>query len=93
MDYATDKKRFEEVIEKDGVKVLIDPKAAMFLVNTEMDFVEDNVRAEFVFNNPNTAGECGCGESVTFDREKLAENAKVLEHTDGRAGDFVSVSV
>ena len=45
------------------VKVFVDPKAVMYLVGSVMDFVEDAVRAEFVFNNPNAKGNCGCGES------------------------------
>ncbi|MEM7043136.1 MAG: iron-sulfur cluster assembly accessory protein, partial [Pseudomonadota bacterium] len=54
-----------ELIEADGVKVVIDPKAVMFLVGTEMDFVEDTLGAAFKFTNPNEAGRCGCGESFT----------------------------
>ena len=45
------------------VKVFVDPKAVMHLVGSVMDFVEDAVRAEFVFQNPNAKGACGCGES------------------------------
>jgi iron-sulfur cluster assembly protein len=55
----------EEVIEADGVKVVIDPKAVMYLIGTEMDFVEDKLGASFQFRNPNEAGRCGCGESFT----------------------------
>ena len=53
------------MIEADGVKVVIDPKATMYLLGTEMDFVEDRLGAAFKFNNPNEAGRCGCGESFT----------------------------
>jgi iron-sulfur cluster assembly protein len=53
------------VIEADGVKVVIDPKAVMYLIGTEMDFVEDRLGASFTFRNPNEAGRCGCGESFT----------------------------
>ena len=49
----------------DGVKVVIDPKAMMYLLGTEMDFVEDPLGAAFKFTNPNEAGRCGCGESFT----------------------------
>lgn len=49
-----------------GVTVLVDGKALMFLVGTTMDFVEDDLKAEFVFNNPNVKGMCGCGESWSF---------------------------
>lgn len=47
----------------EGVRVVIDSKALMVLVGTEMDFVEDDLKSEFVFKNPNAKGTCGCGES------------------------------
>jgi iron-sulfur cluster assembly protein len=65
IDFATEIGPGEEVIEADGVKVVIDPKATMYLIGTEMDFVEDQLGASFKFNNPNEAGRCGCGESFT----------------------------
>ena len=65
IDFAKEIGPGEEVIEADGVKVVIDPKAAMYLIGTEMDFVEDQLGASFKFNNPNEAGRCGCGESFT----------------------------
>ena len=52
-----------EVIDKDGAKILIDPKATMFLVGSEMDYRKDKLSSRFVFNNPNEKGTCGCGES------------------------------
>ena len=63
MDYAEEAKPFEEMVEDKGVKILIDPAAAMFLIGSEMDWVEDKLASRFVFNNPNVKGECGCGES------------------------------
>ena len=63
VEYAEEKKRFEEVVEDKGVTILIDPAATMFLIGTEMDWVEDKFNAGFVFNNPNEKGRCGCGES------------------------------
>jgi iron-sulfur cluster assembly protein len=63
VEYAEEKKRFEEVVEDKGVTLLIDPAATMFLIGTEMDWVEDKFNAGFVFNNPNEKGRCGCGES------------------------------
>ena len=66
MDYAEAPQPFEEVVEDQGVKVFIDPKAIMFLVGTEMDFVREKLGARFVFNNPNQTAACGCGESVTL---------------------------
>ena len=57
--------RLDEVVEAKNVKVIVDSKALMFLIGTEMDYVDDEVKSEFVFNNPNSKGECGCGESFT----------------------------
>ncbi len=63
MDYAEDQKPFEEVIEDKGVKIFIDPAATMFLIGSEMDWVEDKLASRFVFNNPNVKGEFGFVES------------------------------
>lgn len=63
IEYADEIGRFDEVVERDGVKVLIDPKAVMFLIGTEMDFVEETLKSGFTFRNPNEKGRCGCGES------------------------------
>jgi iron-sulfur cluster assembly protein len=51
------------VIEDKGVRIFIDPKAIMFLLGTEMDYVRDKLAARFVFNNPTQTAACGCGES------------------------------
>jgi iron-sulfur cluster assembly protein len=66
MDYADERKPLEEVVEDKGVKIFIDPKAILFLIGTEMDFVRDKLAARFVFNNPNQTAACGCGESVSI---------------------------
>jgi iron-sulfur cluster assembly protein len=66
MDYASEAKSFEEVMEDKGVKVFIDPKAILFLIGTELDFVKEKLGARFVFNNPNQTSACGCGESVAI---------------------------
>ena len=63
IEYADERKPYEEVVEKEGVTVLIDPKASLFILGTEMDFVEDALQSGFVFRNPNEKGRCGCGES------------------------------
>jgi iron-sulfur cluster assembly protein len=68
MNYANDENdynKLDEVITDKNVRVIVDKAALMFLIGTEMDFVEDEIRSEFVFNNPNSKGECGCGESFT----------------------------
>ncbi len=66
MGYAEDAKPFEEVMEEKGVKIFIDPKAILFLIGTEMDFVQEKLCSRFVFNNPNQTAACGCGESVSI---------------------------
>lgn len=63
LEYADEVSPHDEVVEDKGVKVLIDPKAIMFLLGTEMDYVEEKLQSGFVFNNPNEKGRCGCGES------------------------------
>ena len=63
VEYADEISKFDEVVTKDDVTVLIDPKAVMFLIGTEMDFVEEELKSGFVFRNPNEKGRCGCGES------------------------------
>jgi iron-sulfur cluster assembly protein len=66
MDYAEDVKPLDEVVEDKGVRIFIDPKAILFLIGTEMDFVREKLGARFVFNNPNQTAACGCGESVSI---------------------------
>lgn len=66
MDYAAEARPFEEVMEDQGVKIFIDPKAILFLIGTELDFVQEKLGARFVFNNPNQTSACGCGESVSI---------------------------
>ncbi|HMH65083.1 MAG TPA: iron-sulfur cluster assembly accessory protein [Rhizomicrobium sp.] len=64
MAYAEDTKPFEEVMEDKGVKIFIDPKAILFLIGTELDFIQEKLGARFTFKNPNQTSACGCGESV-----------------------------
>lgn len=63
LEYADQKQPFDEVVEAHGVTVLIDPKASMFIIGTEMDYREERLESGFVFNNPNEKARCGCGES------------------------------
>ena len=65
LDYAMEKTKFCEEVEQDGVNIFIDSKAQLTLLGTEMDYHESNLSSEFVFNNPNITGTCGCGESFT----------------------------
>ena len=64
MEYAEKFEPCDEVVEDKGVRVLIDPKAVLFLLGTEMGYKVEKLAAQFVFNNPNQTSACGCGESV-----------------------------
>jgi iron-sulfur cluster assembly protein len=66
MEYAERIEPLDEVVEDKGVRLLVDPKAVMFLLGTEMDYKVDKLSAQFVFNNPNQTSACGCGESVAL---------------------------
>lgn len=63
MEYAKEKAKFDEEVLQDGVRILIDSKAQLTLLGTEMDYQTDKLASEFIFNNPNIKGTCGCGES------------------------------
>lgn len=63
IEYAETPLPLDERVEDKGVVVFVDPYAVMFIVGSEMDYVEDKLEARFVFNNPNEKGRCGCGES------------------------------
>ncbi|KAL1822541.1 hypothetical protein DCAR_0310358 [Daucus carota subsp. sativus] len=63
LNYADEKGKFDEVVEEKGVKIVVEPKALMHVIGTKMDFVDDKLRSEFIFINPNSKGQCGCGES------------------------------
>jgi iron-sulfur cluster assembly protein len=63
LEYADKKEPMDELVEQHGVTVLIDPKATLFILGTQMDYVEEKLQSGFVFRNPNEKGRCGCGES------------------------------
>ena len=67
MEYADKVDPLDEIVEDKGVRILIDPKAVLFLLGTEMDYKVDKLAAQFVFNNPNQTSACGCGESVQLE--------------------------
>jgi iron-sulfur cluster assembly protein len=67
MEYAEKVDPLDEVIEDKGVRILIDPKAVLFLLGTEMDYKVEKLSAQFIFNNPNQTAACGCGESVQLE--------------------------
>jgi len=66
MDWVESASKFDEVVEQDGARVIIDPQAVLYLLGTEMDWKVDRLSAQFVFNNPNQSSACGCGESVNL---------------------------
>jgi len=66
MELAKNIEPLDEVIEDKGVKVLIDPKAVLFLLGAQMDFKADRLGSSFTFSNPNETSSCGCGESVAI---------------------------
>ena len=66
LEYAESRNPLDEMVEDKGVKILIDPKALLFLIGTELDFKTDKLSSTFVFNNPNQTDACGCGESVAI---------------------------
>ena len=65
LEFVDDIEPQDMVFEDHGVKVIIDPKSLVYLDGTELDFVKEGLNEGFKFNNPNVAGECGCGESFT----------------------------
>ncbi|XP_043522981.1 iron-sulfur cluster assembly 1 homolog, mitochondrial isoform X1 [Frieseomelitta varia] len=65
LDYAKEKSKLDEEVIQDGVCIMIDKKAQLSLLGTEMDYVETKLSSEFIFNNPNIKGTCGCGESFS----------------------------
>jgi iron-sulfur cluster assembly protein len=70
LEYAEAANPLDEVVEDRGVTILVDPKAVLFLVGTEIDYDVTKLAAKFVFRNPNETDACGCGESVTIEPAK-----------------------
>lgn len=66
VEYAESRGKFEDMVERDGAVVFIDPKAVMYLLGAELDYTEGKMESGFVFNNPNEKGRCGCGESFSI---------------------------
>jgi iron-sulfur cluster assembly protein len=71
LQYAEAADPLDEVVEDKGVTILIEPKAVLFLIGTEIDYETSKLAAKFVFRNPNETDACGCGESVTIEPAKL----------------------
>lgn len=66
MNWADSIDKFDEVVEQDGARIIIDPAAILYLLGTQMDYKTDKLSSGFVFNNPNQESACGCGESVNL---------------------------
>jgi len=67
LEYATEADPLDEIVEDKGVIILIEPKAVLFLVGSEIDYETTRLASKFVFRNPNQTDACGCGESVTIE--------------------------
>jgi iron-sulfur cluster assembly protein len=76
LEYAEAANPLDEVVEDKGVTILVEPKAVLFLIGTEIDYEVTKLSAKFVFRNPNETDACGCGESVTIEPAEL-------DHSDG----------
>ncbi len=63
IDYATEVRPGEQVVEQKGVKIILEPTSLMYLIGTEMDYKSDKLQSGFSFSNPNEKGRCGCGQS------------------------------
>ncbi len=63
LEYTKQKEKFDEEVNQDGARLFVDAKAQLTLLGTEMDYVQSKLASEFIFNNPNVTGTCGCGES------------------------------
>ena len=86
LEYAKEKNPLDEVVVDKGVTVLIDPKAVLFLLGTEMDYEVDRFTSGFKFNNPNAVDACGCGESFTINQasgEALADFENITPEKNG----------
>ena len=71
LEYAAQAGPLDEIVEDKGVTILVEPKAVLFLLGTEIDYEVSKLSAKFVFHNPNQTDACGCGESVTIEPAKL----------------------
>lgn len=65
IEYAEDVNKGDTVVESNGITLMIDPKAVLFVIGTEMDYEDKTVQSGFIFKNPNEKGRCGCGQSFT----------------------------
>lgn len=83
MDYVAEPLPGDDHVQEKGIDIYIDPKAMLFLLGTQMDFVTEKMKSGFTFTNPNQTGECGCGESVELkpaDLKALSEARSASQH-------------
>ncbi len=73
MEYVDEIEKFDEVVEDNGVKIVVDAKAVLFLLGSVVDFETETLHSKFVFRNPNQTDACGCGESVTIVPVEVAD--------------------
>ena len=66
LDWAAEPSKFDQIVERDGARVFVDPKSAVFLAGTVIDWQQTLMQSGFVFRNPNVKSACGCGESFTI---------------------------
>ena len=72
VDLAREPCEGERVFEQDGVAIHVDADSLELVDGTEIDFIKQGLNEQFVFRNPNVAGECGCGESFTTQADQAA---------------------
>ncbi len=65
VEYAEEQRKYEDVVEHNGIRFYVDPMAVMYLLGSELDYEESKMVSGFVFTNPNETGRCGCGESFS----------------------------
>lgn len=73
MEYVDEIEKFDEVVEDNGVKIVVDAKAVLFLLGSVVDYETEVLHSKFVFRNPNQTDACGCGESVTIIPVEVAD--------------------
>ena len=69
--YADARDPMDELVEDQGVEILIKADAVLFLLGSTIDFETSRLASKFVFRNPNQTDACGCGESVTIEPAKV----------------------
>lgn len=69
MDFVSEKGKFDELVEQNGIKVIVDSRALLSIIGSEIDYVQDKLSSQFVFYNPNVKETCGCGQSFLIQSE------------------------